>query len=125
MKRRILLALALATPVSQAACGAENTRSDSPPEPPAETSPKRVESMKIRITIGERVFTATMHDNATARDFISLLPLTLTLEDYAKIEKISDLPRTLTKEGAPSGSDHRSNGPQRLHVSVIFLGNLF
>jgi hypothetical protein len=61
--------------------------------------------MKIRITIGERVITATMHDNATARDFISLLPLTLTLEDYAKTEKISDLPRKLTKEGAPSGSD--------------------
>ena len=46
-----------------------------------------------------------MHDNPTARDFISLLPLTLTLEDYAKTEKISDLPRTLTKERAPSGSD--------------------
>ena len=80
MMRRIWLALA--TPVSQAACGAENTRSDSPPEPLAETSPKRV-----------------------ARDFISLLPLTLTLEDYAKTEKISDLPRTLTKERAPAGSD--------------------
>jgi hypothetical protein len=61
--------------------------------------------MKITMTIGERVVTATMHDNATARDFISLLPLTLTLEDYAKAEKISDLPRKLTKEGAPSGSD--------------------
>jgi hypothetical protein len=105
MTRRILLALALAMAVSHAACCADNTRSASPPEPPAETSPKSVESMKIRITIGERVITATMHDNATASDFISLLPLTLTLEDYAKAEKISDLPRKLTKEGAPSGSD--------------------
>ena len=86
--RPILLALALATAVSHAAGGAGNGTTGLPPtEPPAETSPERVESMKIRITIGERVITATMHDNATARDFISLLPLTLTLEDYAKIEK--------------------------------------
>jgi hypothetical protein len=102
--RRILLTFALAMAVSHAACGAGNGTSR-PTESPAETSPKSVASMKITMTIGERVVTATMHDNATARDFISLLPLTLTLEDYAKAEKISDLPRKLTKEGAPSGSD--------------------
>ena len=106
MMRRILLALALAMVVSHAACGADNGTTGFPPtEPPAATSPKRVESMKVRITIGERVIAATMRDNDTASDFISLLPLTLTLEDYAKTEKISDLPRKLTKEGAPSGSD--------------------
>jgi hypothetical protein len=106
MMRRVLLALALAMAVSHAACRADNGTTSVPPtEPPAKTFPKRVASMKTRITIGERVITATMHDNATASDFISLLPLTLTLEDYAKTEKISDLPRKLTKEGAPSGSD--------------------
>jgi hypothetical protein len=82
--RLSLLVLALAMALSHVACVADNTRSAFPPEAPAETSPKKVEGMKIRITIGERVITATMHDNATARDFISLLPLTLTLEDYAK-----------------------------------------
>jgi hypothetical protein len=34
--------------------------------------------------------TATLDDNEIARDFASLLPLTLT--DYAATEKISDLP---------------------------------
>jgi hypothetical protein len=29
----------------------------------------------------------------------------LTLEDYAATEKISDLPRRLSTEGAPAGSD--------------------
>ena len=34
-----------------------------------------------------------------------MLPLTLTLKDYAGTEKISDLPRKLSTQGAPSGSD--------------------
>ena len=34
-----------------------------------------------------------------------MLPLTLTLEDYAKTEKISNLPRKLTTEGSPAGAD--------------------
>ncbi len=42
---------------------------------------------------------------ATARDFASLLPLTLTLQDYAAAEKISYLPRKLSTESAPPGSD--------------------
>jgi hypothetical protein len=33
-----------------------------------------------------------------------MLPLTLTLEDYSRTEKISDLPGKLTKEGAPAGA---------------------
>ncbi|HHQ8914726.1 TPA: cyclophilin-like fold protein [Bacillus cereus] len=46
-----------------------------------------------------------IEDNPTSRDFLSLLPLTLTLEDYAKTEKISYLPRKLSTESAPSGTD--------------------
>lgn len=75
--------------------------------PPAVTSvqvsaPGR-EIMKIRITINGRVATATLDDTATAKDFASLLPLTVTLSDYAATEKVSDLPRKLTQQGAPSG----------------------
>ena len=61
--------------------------------------------MKIKISSGSTVLTATMHDNATSRDFMALLPLTLTLKDYAGTEKISDLPRKLSTQGAPPGSD--------------------
>lgn len=61
--------------------------------------------MKVRIKIGEKEVTATLKDGETARDFASLLPLTLTLEDYAHTEKISDLPKRLSTDGAPSGSD--------------------
>lgn len=61
--------------------------------------------MKIKITLEDTVLTATLVDSQTTQDFISLLPLTLTLQDYAGTEKISDLPRRLSTEGAPTGSD--------------------
>jgi hypothetical protein len=61
--------------------------------------------MRIRIITEARDIIATLFDNETARDFISLLPLTLTLEDYAGIEKISYLPKELSTQGAPAVSD--------------------
>lgn len=62
-------------------------------------------TMKIRITINGKAIDATLDDTPVARDFASLLPLTLTLTDYASTEKVGDLPRTLSKEGAPAGYD--------------------
>src|ERR671917_381132 len=61
--------------------------------------------MRIRIDIDGTVITATLEDSATARDFASLFPLTLTLRDYTATEKISDLPRRLSTQGAPLGFD--------------------
>jgi len=61
--------------------------------------------MKISLKVGDTVLAATLIDSQTTRDFISLLPLTLTLKDYAKTEKVSDLPKRLSTEGAPSGID--------------------
>ena len=73
----------------------------------AEPSPSQTEArtMKIRLTINGQSTTATLDDNATARDFLSLLPLTLTLEDYASTEKIAYPPRKLSTQGAPAGID--------------------
>ncbi len=62
-------------------------------------------SMKIRLTIDGKPIEATLLDSGAARDFLSLLPLTLTLEDYASTEKISYLPRKLSTAGAPAGVD--------------------
>ena len=84
-----------------AAHGADNGATKASTE-----SPKQSTSiMKIRLTIDGKAITATSLDNATARDFLSLLPLTLTLEDYAATEKISYLPRKLSTVGAPAGVD--------------------
>lgn len=72
-----------------------------PPTP----SSKGSSVMKIRLTVNDRSMTATLIDSPTTRDFLSLLPLTLKLEDYARTEKIAYLPRKLSEEGAPPGVD--------------------
>jgi len=61
--------------------------------------------MKIRLTSNGKSMTAMLEDNPSAQDFFSLLPLTLTLDDYASTEKISYLPRKLSTQGAPAGVD--------------------
>jgi len=53
--------------------------------------------MKIRIKFGDEVLTATMLDTETSRDFVAMLPLKLRLTDYGGAEKISDLPRKLSR----------------------------
>lgn len=62
----------------------------------------------IRIEAADRQWTAHLQNNPTARDFAALLPLKTTLKDYASTEKISDLPRKLTVEGAPPASTPRA-----------------
>ena len=59
--------------------------------------------MKIRLTIDGQSATATLYDNSTARDFAALLPLSLTMDDYDTIERVSSLPRKLSTQGAPDG----------------------
>lgn len=53
-------------------------------------------STSVEVTIGE--------DNPAVRDFLSMLPLTLTLEEFAGREKSAYLPRELAHAGSP-GSD--------------------
>ena len=63
------------------------------------------DNMKIRLTINGKAISATLTTNGTAKDFLSLLPMTLTLDDYAATEKIAYLPRKLSTADAPPGSD--------------------
>jgi hypothetical protein len=63
-------------------------------------------SMKIRIEFNGASMTATLYDNPSARDFASMLPLALTIDDYSTNEKIAYLPRKLTEEGSgPFGNE--------------------
>ena len=60
---------------------------------------------RIRVIIGDTVLTGRLWDNATARDLIAQLPLTLTFSDFNGLEKIAPLPRKLSTEGVPAGAD--------------------
>jgi hypothetical protein len=63
-------------------------------------------NMKIRIEFNGASMTATLDDNPSARDFASILPLDLTIDNYSTNEKIAYLPRKLTEEGSgPFGNE--------------------
>ncbi len=61
-------------------------------------------SVKVNISAGGRTITATMEDNAAGRDFLSRLPLEVTLNDYNNTtEKIFYPDPALTTEGVSRG----------------------
>ena len=55
--------------------------------------------MKIGITVQGKVIQATLIDSETTRDFVTLLPLTLSMGDLYKREKFAHLPRPLAEGG--------------------------
>ena len=69
------------------------------------TSQPTTSETQIRVIIGNTVLTGRLGDNATARDLIAQLPLTLTFSDFNDLEKIASLPRKLSTVGAPAGDD--------------------
>jgi hypothetical protein len=84
---RVLIAIALTAILGPIARGADNTTT------------KHTSAVKIKLTIDNKILTATLADNATARDFASLLPLTLTMNDLFRREKFGHLPRAILDKG--------------------------
>jgi hypothetical protein len=97
--------------------------------------------MKIRLKIDDEVITATMIDSETARDFISLLPLTLTMNDLFRREKFAHLPRAISTEAKrthayeagdigywPPGPDvaifYRHDGQEIPEPGIIVIGKI-
>ena len=64
-----------------------------------------MDSVKIKITIGQKTALAILYDNPTSKEFVALFPLTLEMEDYNRTEKINLLTQRLTSENAPKGFD--------------------
>jgi hypothetical protein len=51
--------------------------------------------MKIQLQLAGKTLTATLRDSKTTRDFASLLPLTLEMDDLFGREKYGRLPRAI------------------------------
>ena len=71
----------------------------------AQNHQENSKKMRLKITIGDTELMATLYDNATAKDLIAQLPLTVELEDYASNEKIFYPKPKLSTQGAPTGYD--------------------
>src|SRR6266567_6876776 len=65
----------------------------------ASKASERTTNMKIRMSIADKVVIATVADNATARDFVSVLPLSVPMKDLFGREKYGDLPKALSENG--------------------------
>lgn len=61
--------------------------------------------LRIKLTVDDAAFWATLLDNSAARDLYSRLPLTVSFEDYNSIEKIARLTEELDISDAPSACD--------------------
>lgn len=91
MKRLILLSFVQLFIGLCASCKVENLISS---EIMTEnTSP--ISGNKIKIKVGEKVFTATLLDNPTATAFKALLPLTIRMNELNNNEKYADLSKSL------------------------------
>ena len=87
MMTRTFLGLMSAMALSYAAVADENTTT------------KDGDSMKIIVKVGDKALTATLIDSKTAKDLVSLLPLTLTMNDLFGREKFGHLPRSISTDG--------------------------
>ena len=58
----------------------------------------------IRVQIGEKVFTARLEDNETARAFAAMLPLKLEMRDLNDNEKVVELSKKLPGEISNPGT---------------------
>jgi hypothetical protein len=62
-------------------------------------SGQKFSATRVRITVGGKSIEATLADSDAARDFASLLPLTLPMNDLFRREKFAHLPRAISEEG--------------------------
>jgi hypothetical protein len=122
--RIMVFTLGLFVMLAQTGCGSEGgndassadqpAASDTQPTspPPATTSAdsgtRQIVGTTVRFSSNTTSVNVTIgEDNPAVRDFLSMLPLTLTVEEFAGREKISYLPRELSHGGSP-GSDPES-----------------
>jgi hypothetical protein len=57
--------------------------------------------MRIQLTIGGELISGELFDHPVAREFATMLPVTLTFQDYNAVEKLAPLGRALTLDGVP------------------------
>ena len=87
---------------------------------------------RLRVTIGGRAIEATLADSDAARDFASLLPLTLAMNDLFRREKFAALPRAISEQGKRTrdyavgtiGYIYRQDGESIPAPGLIVLGKI-
>jgi len=110
MKKALLLVLILLIALTFSACSGKSKEGQSPNSNAGRSTSggdavSKSSSASIKMTFGKEEIIVKLYDNPTSKDFLTLLPLTIKLEDHAGTEKVSYIPKKLTTQDAPSGSD--------------------
>jgi hypothetical protein len=96
---------------------------------------------RVRIIVGDMSIEATLADSDAARDFASLLPLSLSMNDLFRREKFAALPRAIAEQGKrtrdysvgtigywPPGPDvaifYRQDGERIPEPGLIVIGKI-
>ena len=96
---------------------------------------------RVRITVGAKSILARLASSEAARDFASLLPLRLAMNDLFRREKFAPLPRAISEQGTrthdysvgtigywPPGPDvaifYRQDGERIPDPGLIVLGKV-
>ena len=58
-----------------------------------------IDSLKLKITVGEKILYAAIYESGATRNFIQLLPLELDMQDLNRREKYSPLAVRLSNNG--------------------------
>lgn len=99
MKKGICMALLFAVLLTVTACGNSDVQTEiQPTESSRENAQQEGTEMKMKVQIGDFIFTATLAENSSVDALKELLaegPLTLNMSDYANMEKGADLGVTL------------------------------
>jgi hypothetical protein len=69
-------------------------------------TPSSEVSSRMRITVGSKVFTATLSDTATTKAFKAMLPLAVKMNDLNANEKYVDLADDLPRQASNPGTIH-------------------
>lgn len=68
--------------------------------------------MKLKVTIGNQEFTATLNDSEAAKELVKLLPMTINMRDHGGFEKTSSLSKSLPG---------RATNPGRIEVGDLMV----
>ncbi|MGN6651820.1 cyclophilin-like fold protein [Trinickia sp.] len=109
--RRIAFAAAVATALSFVSFGASAQQRQhdaravqaAPEKEGIAMSRNSNEATRIKLSFDGGEAVVELNDNATSRDLVSMLPLTLKFSDYNNVEKVAYPPRKLSTANAPFG----------------------
>lgn len=99
MQKLLLIFLMFGVVMTSTACSGDNPLSEEPGTAPGGEGNVDLSTIQFSIQIGEIVIYADPVDHATTRNFVSMLPLTLSMGDIRNREKLGYLSRYLAEGG--------------------------